>query len=92
MTKKTVKYNKTGVSKLPTDKPVVYTVKTATGKNNYVAVAKRGQVEVDIKKLLKAGKIPGAKVQIERFDTVGAARKKEKAIISKSKPKYNLLK
>lgn len=92
MTKKTVNFSRSGASKLPTDKPVVYRVKTAGGKINYVGVAKRGGVEDQIKKLLDAGKIPGVKVQIERCATIGEARRKEREILSHSKPKYNLLK
>ena len=60
MAKKTVNFNKSGASKLPNDKPVVYKVKTAGGKTNYVGVAKRGRVEDRIKEHLDAGKIPGA--------------------------------
>ena len=42
---KKVGYNKSGIDKLPDDKPVLYRIKTQTGKDNYVGVAKRGRVQ-----------------------------------------------
>ena len=45
MAKKTVDFNKSGAAKLPIDKPVVYKIKTAAGKTNYVGVAKRGRAQ-----------------------------------------------
>lgn len=89
MAKKTVKFNKTGAAKLPVDKPVVYKVKTAGGKTNYVGIAKRGRAQERIQEHLDAGKIAGSKVQVEQVPSIAAARKKEAAIISRSKPKYN---
>ena len=89
MAKKTVNFNKTGAATLPTDKPVVYQIKTAGGKTNYVGVAKRGRAEERIQEHLDAGKIPGAKVQIQQVSSIAEARQKEQSIISKSQPKYN---
>lgn len=66
MAKKTVDFNKSGAAKLPNDKPVVYKIKTAGGKTNYVGVAKKGRAQERIQEHLDAGKIPGAKVQIEQ--------------------------
>lgn len=90
MAKKTVHFNQSGAAKLPNDKPVVYKVKTAGGKTNYVGVAKRGRAEERIQEHLAAGKIPGAKVQIEQVSTIAEARKKEQSIISRTQPKYNV--
>ena len=45
MAKKTVNFNKSWAAKLPNDKPVVYRIKTAGGKTNYVGVAKRGRIQ-----------------------------------------------
>jgi hypothetical protein len=39
MAKKTVTFNKTGIGKLPIDKPVVYQIKTAGDKTNYIGIA-----------------------------------------------------
>ncbi len=89
MPKKTVKLNKTGAGKLPVGRPVVYRIKTDGGKTNYVGVAKQGRAEERIQEHLDAGDIPGAKVQIEQVASISEARKKEAAINSRSKPKYN---
>jgi len=67
----------------------VYKVKTAGGKTNYVGVAKRGRAEDRIHEHLAAGKIPGAKVQIEQVSSIAEARQKEQAIIFRTQPKYN---
>ena len=89
MGKKTVNFNKSGVEKLPTDKPVLYRIKTRRGRTNYVGVAKRGRAQERILEHLDAGTIPGAKVQVEQVSSIAEARKKERNIISRSKPKYN---
>jgi len=90
MAKKTVKYNQKGASKIPNDKPVVYKIKTAKGKTNYVGVAKRGRVQERIIEHLDSKKIPGIKVQIEQTSTIREAKQKEQRIISRTKPKYNV--
>jgi len=89
MPRKTVDFNNNGAAKLPIDKPVVYTIKTEGGKTNYVGVAKRGRAQERIEEHLAAGKIPGAKVQIEQVSSIAEARQKEKDLISKKQPKYN---
>ncbi|MCD4825049.1 MAG: hypothetical protein K8S55_10600 [Phycisphaerae bacterium] len=89
MAKKTVDFNKSGAAKLPSDKPVVYKIQTAGGKTNYVGVAQRGRAQERIQEHLNAGKIPGAKVQIEQASSIAEARQKEQNIISRSQPKYN---
>jgi excinuclease UvrABC nuclease subunit len=89
MAKKTVNYNKSGVEKLPDNKPVVYRIQTIGGKSNYVGVAKKGRVQDRISEHLEDGKIPGAKVQIEQMTSIDAAKEKEENIISRTEPKYN---
>ncbi len=89
MAKKTVSYNKSGVEKLPDNKPVVYRIQTIGGKTNYVGVAKKGRVQDRISEHLEDEKIPGAKVQIEQMPTINAAKKKEENIVSRTEPKYN---
>ena len=89
MAKKTVNFTKSGAAKLPNDKPVVYKIKTAGGKTNYVGVAKRGRAQERIQEHLDVGEIPGAKVQIEQVSSVAEAQKKEQSIISRTQPKYN---
>lgn len=89
MTKKTVKFNKSGAAKLPKNKPVVYKIKTESGKTNYVGIAKRGRAQERIQEHLEIGKIPGVKVQVEQVKSIADAQKMEKNIISRTKPKYN---
>jgi excinuclease UvrABC nuclease subunit len=89
MAKKTVPFNKTGISQLPNNKPVVYKIQTENGKTDYVGVAKRGRVQNRILEHLEAGKIPGTKIQIEQMPSIRDALKKEQNIISRTKPKYN---
>ena len=87
MGKKTTSFNKTGIGKLPNDKPVLYKIQTPSGNTNYAGIAKKGRVQDRLSEHL--GNIPGAKVQIEQFSSIGDAAKKESNVISRSKPKYN---
>lgn len=87
MTTKKSKYNKTGIEKLPNNKPAVYKILTATGKPNYVGVAKRGRIQERISEHI--GDIPGATVQIQQTESIAEARKKEAGIIKRSNPRYN---
>jgi hypothetical protein len=91
MSKKTVRFNESGIEKLPNDKPVVYKILTPGGNNNYTGTAKRGRVQERLTEHLPGGKdaIPGAKVQIQQMPTIREAIGKEKSIIARSKPKYN---
>jgi len=84
---KTVKYDEQGIDQLPNDKPVLYRIKTESGKMNYVGVAQKGRVRERISEHL--GQIPGAKVQIERFSNIGDAKKKEINVIRRTQAKYN---
>jgi hypothetical protein len=87
MSTKTVKYSKQGIDQLPNDKPVLYRIKTGSGKMNYVGVAQRGRVRERISEHLE--KIPGAKVQIEQFSSISDAQKKEVNVIRRAQAKYN---
>ena len=91
MAKKTVKNNKTSIGKLPNDKPVMYKIKTPSGKVNYVGVAKKGRVQQRLEEHLPGGKdyIPGAKVQIEQVSSIAQARMIEAAAIKRIQPKHN---
>jgi len=84
---KTVKFNQDGINKLPNDKPVLYRIETQGGTPNYVGKAKKGRVRKRIAEHL--GKIPGAKVRIEQFNSINDAAKKEKNVIKRNQPKYN---
>jgi hypothetical protein len=87
MARKTVKFNKTGIGKVPVDKPIVYQIKTAGDKLNYTGVAKRGRAQERLTEQLS--KIPGAKVQVEQMPSIKEAKKKELKIIAKQQPPYN---
>jgi predicted GIY-YIG superfamily endonuclease len=87
MGRKTTNFNKTGIDKLPNDKPVLYKIQTSSGNTNYAGIAKKGRVQNRLSEHL--GNIPGAKVQIEQFSSIRDAAKKERNVISRSKPKYN---
>ena len=91
MAKRTVKNNKTSISKLPNDKPVMYKIKTDGGTVNYVGVAKKGRVQERIEEHLPGGKdyVPGAKIQIEQVSSIAEARKMEAASIKRIQPKHN---
>ena len=91
MARKTVRFNKGGLEKLPEDKPVVYKIVTTGGANNYIGVAKRGRIQDRLSEHLPGGPdaIPGAKVVIEQMDNVAAAREKEANTIKRAQPKYN---
>lgn len=91
MPRKTVNFNKSGISKLPGDKPVMYKILTDGGKNNYAGVAQRGRVQERLAEHLPGGKdsVPGAKVQVESMPGIAQARAKESRVILRNQPKYN---
>jgi len=91
MARKTVDFSKSGISKLPEDKPVLYRVLTDGGKTNYAGIAKRGRVQERLEEHLPGEKdyVPGSKVQIEQLSRVDEAKDKETRVIARSKPKYN---
>lgn len=91
MGKKTVNFNKTGTSKLPNDKPILYRIETEGGKPNYVGVAKRSRVQERLEEHLPGGTdyIPGSRVQIERMNSIDQAMGEGSAGHRPLKPQYN---
>jgi len=91
MARKTVDFNKSGIGRLPDDKPALYRIQTEGGKTSYAGVAKRGRVQERIAEHLLGGKeyVPGAKVQIEQMKSIEQAQATESRVIARSKPKYN---
>ena len=89
--RKTVRFSKHEIEKLPNNKPVVYKILTIGGANNYTGIAKRGRVRARLNEHLGRGpqQIPGAKVQIQQLSSVEDAKKRESNIIKRTKPKYN---
>jgi hypothetical protein len=84
---KKVRYNKQSIAQLPDDKPVLYRIETESGNPRYIGVAQRGKVQEIISEHL--GKIPGATVRIEQFNTLSDAQKKEINVIRRAQAKYN---
>ena len=84
---KKVNYNKSGIQKLPNDRPVLYRIESKSGRLNYVGTAQRGRAQDRIEEHL--GTIPGATVRIEQFGSIKEAREKESRVIAKNQPKYN---
>ena len=91
MAEKSSSFTRRGIAKLPNDKPVIYKIESASGKNNYTGIAKRGRVQERLLEHLPGSKdaVPGTRVRIEQMSTIQAAERKEKAIIQRSQPKYN---
>jgi excinuclease UvrABC nuclease subunit len=92
MAKKTVPFTSTGIATLPNDKPVLYKILTDGGKVNYVGVAKRWRVQDRLREHLPDGPnpVPGKKVQIEQMASIKDARAKERRVIKRTQPPYNL--
>ena len=93
MSRKTVKFNESGIEKLPNDKPVVYKILTPGGNNNYTGVAKRGRVCDRLAEHLPGGREPipgGVKAQIEQHRRIADAEQKEGRVIARSKPRHNV--
>lgn len=84
---KSAAFNKKGVDKLASDKPVVYRIETEGGKTNYIGSSGRGNIHDRLSDHL--GNIPGARVRIQQFDTVQQARETEARAIKRTQPKYN---
>ena len=80
-------FNKSGIQNIPNSKPVMYRIKTDSGTDNYVGIAKRGRAQERLEEHL--GNIPGANIEIEQFSNIDDARKKEKNVIKRNQPKYN---
>ena len=91
MAKKTVDFNKSGIAKLPDNKPVLYRIQTDGGKTNYAGVAQCGRVQERLEEHLPGGKdyVPGSKVQIDQMKNIDQAKETEARVIARTKPKYN---
>jgi hypothetical protein len=89
MARKTVAFNRQGLSRLPDDKPVVYKIQTEGGKTNYAGTAQRGRVQERLGEHLDGGRIPGAKVQVQQMPSIAEAQKTEARIIARTRPTYN---
>jgi hypothetical protein len=84
---KKVKFTKSGIEKLPNDKPVLYRIETESGILNYAGTAQRGRVQERLAEELN--EIPGTSVRIEQFSGIKEALEKEARVIKRNQPKYN---
>lgn len=91
MSRRRVPFNRSGIDRLPDDRPVVYRIQTEGGRNNYTGTAMRGRVQERLREHLPSGKdpIPGASVEIEQTRTIQEARRRESEVISRSRPPHN---
>lgn len=85
--KKTASYDKPGIKTLADDKPIVYRIQNKNGKDLYVGAARRGRAHEAIAEHL--GRIPGATVTIQGFNSIEEAKIAEQRIINRCEPKYN---
>ncbi|HEB35906.1 MAG TPA: hypothetical protein ENI18_08710 [Candidatus Aminicenantes bacterium] len=85
-------FSKKNIEKILKNKPIVYKLKNAGETNLYTGIAKLGRVDDRLKEHLLGGKDPikGARqFQTKQFKSIDQARREEKKIIKKEKPKYN---
>ena len=87
MATRKITYTSSEISSLPNNKPVLYRIKTKSGKENYVGIAQKGRVQERL--LEHRGVIPGVSITIETFSSIKDARKKESLVIKREQPKYN---
>lgn len=86
------KFSKTNIKRMPTNKAIIYKLKDKINRNIYTGIAGRGEGQNRLlaHKLLKKDKIPGtSKFQIKQVENKIIARRVEKQIIKKEKPKFN---
>lgn len=91
--KKTIKFTKINVNRVPDDKPIVYKIKDKSGNNLYTGIAGKGRVQdrLNEHKTVKGEIIPGGtKFQIAQVKNSDDAIKLEKQIIKNEQPKFNL--
>ncbi len=91
MSNKTVNFNKTEISKLPNNKPVVYDILSQGGNTNYIGVAQGRRVQGRLVEHLPGAKdyVPGDKVRIRQMPSIDEAKKVESRMIERDQPKYN---
>ena len=90
--KKSGSFDKSGIEGLAKNKPVVYKIENAKGKNIYTGVAKRGRVEERLKEHLPGNKDAirgGVKVIIQQKQSIDQALKTEERIIKNQQPAQN---
>ena len=82
MGNKKVNFNKTGISQIPDNKPVVYTIETASGNPIYIGSAKRSRVQERLTEHLN--EIPGKTFRIRQFQSIADAQESELRMIKRN--------
>jgi len=85
-------FNPKNIQKISEDKPIVYEILNRGGENIYSGSSKRGQGQDRLRDHLPAGSDPipgGSHFRIKPMPSVDGARREEKRIIEKEKPKHN---
>jgi hypothetical protein len=87
---KKVIFNKSGIKKIPNDKPAVYQIKKDESLQ-YAGVAKKGRVQQRLKEHLpnKKDAIKGNKVEVKQKSSIKQALKEEAKIIKSKQPPKN---
>ena len=92
-TKKTVPLTKSGVKKIPNNKPGVYDIKGSDGKSEYIGMAQKGRLQKRVEEHLPSSpKDPiksGKSVSIKQTPSKALALKTEKAMIKAKQPPKN---
>ena len=89
---RSLKFTKTNISNIPTNKAIVYKIKNAAGTNLYTGIAGRGRGQDRLMehKELKHEIVPGGtRFQIAQVKTKVRATKIEEQIIRREQPKFN---
>lgn len=84
-------FSKRSIASLPANEPILYNLETATGRSNYIGVAKRGRVRQRLRDHLPGGPdpIPAKTVKIKQYPSIDAAKIGERRAIRSKQPKYN---
>ena len=85
MGKKTVPFNPSGIEKLPENKPVIYRIESAGGRQNSSGSPSAGGCKTRSPSTYLAQRhpVPGSNVQIEQMPSIQDALKKEHRTISR---------
>ncbi|MBU1194008.1 MAG: hypothetical protein KKE62_01755 [Proteobacteria bacterium] len=86
MSTKKIKLTITEIENLKNDKPVVYTIKSASGLSTYVGIAQTGMLKARIAEHFQdnSNNFSGATVEIVHADSMEEAKRKESEILKNS--------
>jgi hypothetical protein len=86
-----IPFNRTNISSVPANRPILYQMNTSCGNPNYIGVAKRGRARKRLCEHLPWGPdpVPCKTVKIRQFHSIADAKAAEKRAIKANQPKYN---